>query len=71
LSERVFILGSLDNPEGLTKAGLGSREAIGLAMAKDCRENTAKAWGHDLLRHNADELERLRAHVWPILFPPA
>jgi hypothetical protein len=69
LAERVFILGALTKPEDLRQAGLGSYEEIGLAMAKDCREGSGTVWGHDLLRHNAGEIERLRQHVRPILFP--
>ena len=68
LSDRVFILGTLTKPEGL-KADLGSYETIGLRMAKDCREGTDTIWGHELLQHNASELDRLREHVRPILFP--
>jgi hypothetical protein len=69
LAERVFILGALSKPEALKKANLGSYEEIGRALAKDCREGTDTVWGHDLLRHNAGEIERLRQHVRPILFP--
>jgi len=69
LTERVFILGALTKPEALKQAGLGSPEEIGLAMAKDCREGTDTIWGHELLRHNAAELERLLPRVRPILFP--
>jgi hypothetical protein len=68
LSDRVFILGAFSEPEAL-KANLGYYETIGLAMARDCREATNTTWGHDLLRHNATELDRLREHVRPILFP--
>ncbi len=68
LTDRVFILGVLSKPEDL-KGYLGPYEKIGLAMAKDCREETNTTWGHDLLRHNASELGRLREHVRPILFP--
>jgi hypothetical protein len=68
LTDRVFILGALSEPEAL-KANLGSYETIGLAMARDCREETTTTWGHVLLRHNANELDRLREHVRPILFP--
>src|SRR5580698_4937110 len=68
LKERVFVLGSWSEPERLRK-NLGSYETIGLAMAKDCRDNTEMTWGHDLLRHNAHELERLRVLVRPVLFP--
>jgi hypothetical protein len=69
LSERVFILGTLTKPEALRQASLGSYEEIGLAMAKDCREGTDAIWGHELLCHNAPELERLLTRVRPILFP--
>jgi hypothetical protein len=68
LTERVFILGALKEPEALRSAGLGSLEKIGLSLAKDCREGTETTWRHDLLRHNADELVRLHQHVRPILF---
>ena len=69
LMDRVFVLGALNEPEDLRAAGLGSFETIGLAMAQDCRGETGTTWGHELLRHNASELERLRDRVRPILFP--
>ena len=69
LAERVFVLGALTKPEVLRQAGLGSYEEIGLAMAKGCREGTDTIWSHDLLRHNAPELQRLLQHVRPVLFP--
>ncbi|MGD1084242.1 MAG: hypothetical protein ABSA47_05740 [Verrucomicrobiota bacterium] len=67
LGERVFVLGVWTEPEEL-RQNLGSYETIGLAMAKDCRENTDGTWAHRLLCHNAGELERLREHVRPVLF---
>jgi hypothetical protein len=68
LTERVFVLGAWSDPEEL-RQNLGSPyEAIGLAMARDCRDNTEVIWAHSLLCHNAGELERLRNHVRPILF---
>ena len=67
LAERVFVLGAFTQPEAL-KANLGSYEGIGLALADDCRDDTYLTWQHDLLRHNAVELERLRRYVRPILF---
>ena len=69
LTDRVFILGALTTPEALRQANLGTYENIGLAMAKDCREETNIIWGHELLQHNSSELDRLRGHVRPILFP--
>ena len=68
LRGRVFILGAWSEPEEL-RQDLGSFEAIGLALARDCRDNTEMTWRHRLLSHNAGELERLRTHVRPILFP--
>ncbi|MGA2118409.1 MAG: hypothetical protein ABSH56_27100 [Bryobacteraceae bacterium] len=68
LTERVFILGALSEPEKL-RPDLGDYETIGLALAKDCREGTNTTWGHRLLQHNTAELDRLRSTVRPILFP--
>jgi hypothetical protein len=70
LKDRVFVLGALGEPEDLRSSGLGSPETIGKGLAKDCREETDEIWGHDLLRHNASELDRLRQHVRTILFQP-
>ena len=67
LKERVFVLGAWSEPEKL-RQDLGSYETIGLALAKDCHNNTEVTWAHSLLCHNAVELERLRKHVRPILF---
>jgi hypothetical protein len=67
LTDRVFVLGVWTEPEDL-KRDLGSYETIGRALARDCREQTDETWGHDLLRHNASEIDRLRASVVPLLF---
>ena len=67
LNDRVFILGALTEPEDLKQA-IGSFENIGKALAKDCREGTNTTWGHEMLRHNADEVVRLRKWARPILF---
>ncbi len=68
LIDRVFVLGVLTEPEALKGAGFGPYETIGREMAKDCRERTDTIWTHELLRHNSNEIERLRQHVRPILF---
>jgi hypothetical protein len=70
LADRVFVLGSWTEPEDLKRA-LGSCEDIGAAMADDCVEGTNTTWGHELLRHNASELERMRESLYPVLFPNA
>jgi len=68
LKDRAFILATLSKPEHL-KPSLGPfYETIGSKLAKDCRGETNPTWEHDLLKHNASELDRLRHHVRPILF---
>ncbi len=67
LANRVFVLGTLTNPEDLRSA-LGTYETIGRDMAKDCREGTDTTWGHALLQHNESELNRMRQDILPILF---
>jgi len=64
LKDRVFILGVWSEPEDF-KVPL---EEIGSALARDCREETDVTWNHELLRHNASEVARLRERVRPILF---
>ncbi len=64
LKDRVFVLGVWTEPEDLHQ---GLRET-GALLAEDCRDGTSKTWGHELLRHNAAEVERLRQFVHPILF---
>jgi hypothetical protein len=68
LKERVFILGVLSEPEQLRKDVGKNFEKIGEALAKDCSDNTNELWGHDLLKHNRIELDRMILSVKPFLF---
>jgi hypothetical protein len=69
LSDRVFILGALSNPEELNASLNGKGlEHIGVSLSKDCSDNTRKVWGHDLLKHNQTELDRMVSSVKPFLF---
>jgi len=70
MKERVFVLGTLSEPEELKKniANLNTFEAIGKALAQDCINETDKIWGHDLLKHNRNELDRMISSVKPFLF---
>ncbi|EDN69870.1 conserved hypothetical protein [Beggiatoa sp. PS] len=47
MKERVFVLGTLSEPEELKKniANLNTFEAIGKALAQDCINETDKIWG--------------------------
>ena len=68
LADRVFGLGVSDRPETLKgKLNISCAE-IGSRLGQDCRNDTYATWGHELLQHNASELDRLREYVRPILF---
>lgn len=69
LNDRVFVLGCRTEPEDLRRALGVSYEAIGQSMSRDCREDGDGIWGNVHLKHNLGELNRLRRHVRPILFP--
>ena len=68
LQERVFVLGSRTSPEKLRNNMKKNFEGIGESLAKDCAENTNETWGHDLLKHNEDELKRIHLAVKSFLF---
>lgn len=68
LSERVFVLGVLSEPEQLRVDAHLPFEDIGCALAEDCFNDTNILWGHDLLKHNKPELHRMIPSVKPVLF---
>ncbi len=69
IRDRVFVLGTLSNPEELKAALNGqSYERIGRLLAEDCLRHTDTTWSHPLLEHNKGELTRLREQVRPFLF---
>jgi hypothetical protein len=68
LKDRVFVLGAHDEPESLKTALRMPYEQIGKVLAKECSDGTRTTWEHELLAHNRGELERMVAHVRPILF---
>ncbi len=70
LAERVFVIGVWSEPEELPRVDLGSMEDVGYKLARECYDETRDVWNHDLLRHNADELDRMTTLLRPILFPP-
>lgn len=68
LENRVFVLGVLSEPERLRRDINKDFEKIGEALAKDCSDNRNELWGHDLLKHNKTELDRMISSVKPFLF---
>ena len=57
-------------PEELKKAfGLPlSLEKIGETLAQECADQRNELWGHELLKHNQPELEKMISSVKPFLF---
>ncbi len=68
LTERVFSLGVLSNPEQLKREVGKSFDQIGETRANDCSDQTTELWGHNLLSHNQRELDRIISSVRPFLF---
>ncbi len=73
LRNRVFVLGVQSEPENLKKllaSDHNSFEKIGKSLAQDCVNGTYTLWGHDLLKQNRTELDRMISDVKPFLFKP-
>jgi hypothetical protein len=68
LEKRVFVIGVLSEPEKLRTDIKKNFENIGESLAKDCSDKTNELWGHALLKHNKDELDRMIKSVKPWLF---
>lgn len=67
LRERVYVIGSEDEPEALIRSLGRNKEQIGYALAEDCEHGTRSTWGHSMLKHNESELKRLWTNVRPFL----
>ena len=63
LSDRVFVLGTLTEPEELKRQIVSPYEAIGEALADDFQNGTHTLLSHELLKHNQAELDRLRKNA--------
>lgn len=68
LKGRVFILGVWSEPEQLKKNLGQSFEKIGESLAKACINDDNELWQHELLKHNLEEIERMKPSVKPLLF---
>lgn len=66
--DRVYLLGTKDEPEPLRKACGSSLEKIGEQLANDCANKDVGLWGHAMLVHNQVEVGRLNKNVKPFLF---
>lgn len=66
--ERVYLLGTLDEPEPLRRDCGRSLEKIGETLAAACAADESGLWEHAFLKHNEPELNRLITNVKPFLF---
>ena len=69
LVDRVYVLGTLSEPEQLRK-DLGDYETIGKRLAEACVSNRldSEPWTHMLLKHNIEDAGRLRETLDAVLF---
>jgi len=68
LNSRVFILGVWSEPEQLKKNLGQSFEKIGESLAQACINDSNELWQHDLLKHNLNEVSRMKPLINPLLF---
>lgn len=66
--DRIYLLGTQDEPEPLRKACGVSLEKIGIQLANACADHEQGLWAHEMLQHNQAELDRLIQNVKPFLF---
>lgn len=66
--DRVYLLGTRDEPEPLRRACGVSLEKIGEQLANACANDEQGLWGHAMLAHNQAEVGRLIANVKKFLF---
>jgi len=69
IRDRIFFLGVLKNPEAFKAIVKQRFEAIGEQLANECATETYEMWNHEHLRHIANEADRAKATLRPILFP--
>jgi len=69
--DRVFILGSRDEVEDLSRELRCDKETIGKRLARDCVEGNDECWNNTQLVHNSGEVRRLTVAVLPFLLQQA
>jgi len=68
IRDRVFIIGSIDEPETIKQDLHESLEQIGWLLATGCSNETYSLWHTPHFEHNASELAKLIVTVRPIVF---
>lgn len=67
LKDRVFVLGVWSRPEDLRNDQKLTFEGIGRKLREDCPQQPEGIWGHELLKHNADEVVRMSRTLGAII----
>jgi hypothetical protein len=68
LRERIFVLGTLRDPESLQSAMKMTLETIGEQIANECFEEEANVWKHPDLIHNQPEVASLKQSLFSAVF---
>ena len=66
--DRVFLLGTLDDPQAFKRSIKLTFEDIGNRLADECFQQEFILWKHDHLAHIRDEIDRAAATLHPVLF---
>ena len=66
--DRVYLLGTLEEPEPLRKECRVSLEKIGERLGQDCANGKQGLWAHVMLAHNQAERKCQIENVKPFLF---
>jgi hypothetical protein len=69
LRDRSFVIGVLSQPEKLKADTRLTFEEIGRELEEDCPRKPNGIWNHELLKHNAAEVDRIWKTLGPILLP--
>lgn len=67
LRGKVFVIGSATEPERLRSTTGKSYETIGRELADACLSDSETLWDSALLRHNINELTRMKSTICPHL----
>lgn len=66
--DRIFLLGTLDDPQAFKRAVKLPFEKIGISLADECFQQEFSLWRHEHLAHIHEEIARAAATLRPILF---
>jgi len=66
--DRIFLLGTLDDPQAFKRSVNLSFEKIGIRLADECAQREFTLWRHEHLSHIREEIERATATLRPVLF---